>query len=239
MAGPVGHPEVYRHPRRPAGEHDRHHRPAAVARGPADATVRHRGSPEVELRRGGVTPLDVEDVIEKCAKKWKVRMIVADPYGWGRSLQVLESRGLPVEDFPQSDSRMMPATEKLIDAVTARLLEHDHDPRLAAHLKNAKTKETSRGIRLVKQFKMSSKKIDLAITAVMAYDKATQLRDGVPEPQGVGVATYAEFAAKFTPEQVQEKAKARQATISEILERAKKKQDEQVAAILAKAKAKQ
>jgi len=184
-----------------------------------------------------VNPLDVEDVIEKCARKWRVKMIVADPYGWGRSLQVLESRGLPVEDFPQSDSRMMPATEKLIDAVNTGLLEHDHDLRLASHLKNAKTKETSRGTRLVKPFKMSSKKIDLAITAVMAYDKATELRDGVKEPAGVGAATFADYAAKFTPEQVQEKAKARQATISEIIQRAKKAQDEKVAEILARARA--
>jgi len=186
-----------------------------------------------------VNPLDVEDMIETAARKWKVELIVADPWGWMRSLQVLESRGLPVEEFPQSDARMTTATEKLIDAVNTRLVRHDHDSRLAAHLKNAKTKETYRGTRLKKAFKMDAKKIDLAITAVMAYDKATQLRDGKQEPVGVGVASFADYAAKLTPEVIAEKAKARNETISEIIARAKKAQDEKVAAILVKARAEQ
>jgi hypothetical protein len=186
-----------------------------------------------------VPVLDVEDTIEGAARRWHVEAIVADPYAWSRSLQVLESRGLPVEDFPQSDSRMMPATKKLFDAVVSGLLAHDHNEQLSAHLKNARTKETSRGFRLVKPFKSSSHKIDLAVAAVMAYDKATSIRDGEPpEKEGILIASVTDFAAKLTPEYIAEKAAARNATIADILSRAKKAQDEKVAAIIAKAREK-
>jgi hypothetical protein len=38
---------------------------------------------------------DVEDAIRSACRRWNVRTIVADPFRWARSLQLLEGEGLP------------------------------------------------------------------------------------------------------------------------------------------------
>src|SRR5439155_7536251 len=67
---------------------------------------------------------EVEDTIRAACKRWAVRRIVADPYRWERSLQVLEAEGLPVVAFPQSPQRLIPATSRFYEAVTSRGLTH-------------------------------------------------------------------------------------------------------------------
>jgi phage terminase large subunit-like protein len=44
----------------------------------------------------------VEDALRIACKRWRVQTIVADPFRWARSLQMLADEGLPVEEFPQS-----------------------------------------------------------------------------------------------------------------------------------------
>ena len=52
---------------------------------------------------GGQVPIiDVEDALRIGCKRWRVQTIVADPFRWARSLQMLADEGLPVEEFPQS-----------------------------------------------------------------------------------------------------------------------------------------
>jgi hypothetical protein len=183
-----------------------------------------------------VPMLEVEDLIRDCAaRRWNVVELTADPYAWQRSLQVLEAEKIPVAVYPQSDSRMMPATKKIFDAVVNRLVAHDHNSALANHINNARTKETLRGFRLIKPTKTSSRKIDLAIAATMAHDRATTIRDGVQESEGVLAMSLNDFP-NLTPENLKDRAEARKVSIAEILERAKKAQDERVAAIIAKAK---
>ena len=43
----------------------------------------------------------VEDTIRAACQRWKVQEIVADPFRWARSLQILEGDGLPVIEYPQ------------------------------------------------------------------------------------------------------------------------------------------
>lgn len=124
---------------------------------------------------------DVEEEIRESCRRWQVLMVCGDPYRWSRSLEALGAEGLPVVEFPQSPSRMTPATAKLYEAVVNRRVEHDGNPDLARHISNAVLKVDSRGARLVKETKTSPRKIDLAVTAVMAHDRATALFE---EPQG-------------------------------------------------------
>jgi phage terminase large subunit-like protein len=56
--------------------------------------------------------IDVEDAFREACKRWRVQTIVADPFRWARSLQLLADEGLPVEEFPQSPQRMTPATQR-------------------------------------------------------------------------------------------------------------------------------
>ena len=51
-------------------------------------------------------------------------------------------------------------------------LTHSGDPRLARHITNAVLKVDSRGQRIAKDHKGSSRKIDLAVAAIMALDRA-------------------------------------------------------------------
>jgi phage terminase large subunit-like protein len=125
------------------------------------------GTPEWRVNYG-----DVEEHIRALCRQWRVAEITADPYRWARSLEVLAADGLPVTEFPQSASRMTPATQRMSDMVNTRSLTHDGDPRLARHISNAVLKSDSRGTRLMKETKNSPRKIDLAVAAVMGIERA-------------------------------------------------------------------
>jgi phage terminase large subunit-like protein len=119
--------------------------------------------------------LEVEEAIRQACRRYRVRAIVADPYRWQRSLELLDGEGLPVEEFPQSPQRMTPATSRFYEAVVNGALSHSGDPRLARHLSNAVLKEDPRGARLAKEHKHSKRRIDAAVAAVMALHRASEM----------------------------------------------------------------
>lgn len=119
--------------------------------------------------------LDVEEEIRRACKRWQVREIVCDPFRWARSYQVLEGEGLPVLEFPQSPQRMTPATARFYEAVMNRKLGHSGDLRLARHIGNAVLKADARGTRIYKEHRHSSRRIDLAVASVMAFERAASL----------------------------------------------------------------
>jgi phage terminase large subunit-like protein len=115
---------------------------------------------------------EVEAMIRESCRRWHVLEVTADPYRWTRTLQVLADERIPASEFPQSPSRMTPATTALYEAIVNGTVSHDGDQRLARHVTNAVLKADSRGTRLVKEHKYSRHRIDLAIAAVMAHDRA-------------------------------------------------------------------
>jgi phage terminase large subunit-like protein len=121
--------------------------------------------------------LDVEERIRACAERWRVVEVTADTHLWARSLEVLESEGLPVVAFPQSAARMTPATQRFTQMVLERQLTHDGNPALNRHVSNAVLKSDSRGTRIYKENKSSSRKIDLAVAAIMGLERAMQFED--------------------------------------------------------------
>jgi phage terminase large subunit-like protein len=56
--------------------------------------------------------------------------------------------------------------------VTTRQLSHDRNLSLARHLRNAVVRETGGGVLIVKDRRDSPRKIDLAVAAVVAHDRA-------------------------------------------------------------------
>lgn len=121
-----------------------------------------------------VVPIvDVEEAIRAACRRWQVREIVCDPYGYRRSQQILEDEGLPVVDFPQTAQHMTPATQRFYEAVMNRSVTHSGDLRLSRHLANAVLRVDARGQRITKDAKNSARKIDLAVAAVMAFDRAS------------------------------------------------------------------
>lgn len=114
---------------------------------------------------------DVEEAIREACRRWSVREIVCDPFRWARTYQSLEAEGLPVVEFPQAPARMVPATQRFYEAVLNRELTHSGNVDLARHIGNAVVKTDARGSRLDKP-KGGGRKIDLAVAAVMALDRA-------------------------------------------------------------------
>ena len=131
-----------------------------------------------------VDTLEVEEtIIDFCQRFPRVREIVCDPFRWQRSMSVLEDKGLPVVAFPQSPSRMIKACAVFFDAVVEGRVEHDGDPVLARHLENTVTKLTPAGPHIKKENPNSPRKIDAAVAAIMATDRASsgRLEEVVPQ----------------------------------------------------------
>lgn len=115
---------------------------------------------------------EVKDAIRKACRTYRVREIAWDEWLWLDAAEELEEEGLPVVAFPQTLSRMGPATQRFYEMVTTHHISHDGNPSLARHLDNAILKTDSRGARLMKDARNSPRKIDLAVAAVMAADRA-------------------------------------------------------------------
>lgn len=115
---------------------------------------------------------EVKDAVRQACRDYEVREIAWDEWLWQDAAEELEGEGLPVVFFPQTLQRMGPATQRFYELVTTRAITHTGDPALARHLGNAVLRTDSRGARLAKDAKSSSRKIDLAVASVMAADRA-------------------------------------------------------------------
>ena len=111
-----------------------------------------------------------------------------DPALFERSAQQLETEGLPMEEFPQSDTRMVPAAQNLYQLITEGLIEHDGDQVFARHMRSAvavQARGGDGGWRLAKG--KTRKKMDAAIAAAMTVRLAVLDAGGdddgsAPEP---------------------------------------------------------
>jgi phage terminase large subunit-like protein len=113
-----------------------------------------------------------------------VREIACDPYRWQRSMEALADLGLPIVEWPSTSARrMVPACAKLYDAIVDGEMHHDTDPTLARHFDNAVVKTDNLGTRIVKDKRSSNRRIDAAVAAVLAFDRATARMEEVVLPQ--------------------------------------------------------
>lgn len=96
-----------------------------------------------------------------------------DPSYFQRSPAVLVGEGLNMMEIPQTDARMIPASQGLYQLVVSGRLAHDGDPALARHVGNAAADQKPRGWRLTKP-RGSRKKIDAVIAMALAAHQAQQ-----------------------------------------------------------------
>lgn len=114
-----------------------------------------------------------EQALRDACRRWDVREIACDPFRWQRTMQALTAEGLPIVEYPTtSAARMVAACSRFTDALAADALTHDDNPALARHIAAAVVKEDRIGRRIVKESRSSSRRIDLAVAAVVAYDRA-------------------------------------------------------------------
>jgi phage terminase large subunit-like protein len=75
-----------------------------------------------------------------------------------------------VSSYPQTDSRLIPASKRLHDAVVDHRLTHPDHPALNEHVASAVTKHSRRGLRLDR----ADRPIDGIVALCMALDRAEQ-----------------------------------------------------------------
>ena len=113
-------------------------------------------------------------MIDQAMTKWDVRELAADPWGWRSELEEWSEKydGVVVEWNTAHRGRMAPATDRVYAAIMTGELSHDGDPVLSEHMSNAVAKSTAMGDLISKDKRNSNRKIDSAVAAIVAYDRA-------------------------------------------------------------------
>lgn len=117
---------------------------------------------------------EVTNMVRAAFDRWDVVELAADPWGWRTELEEwsAEHGGRVVEWNTAHAGRMAPATDRVYAAVSTGALSHDGDPTLREHMSNAVAKSTPMGDLIHKDKRSSNKKIDAAVAAIVAYDRA-------------------------------------------------------------------
>jgi phage terminase large subunit-like protein len=119
---------------------------------------------------------DVDNAVAMAFNTYDVVELAADPWGWRSELEAWANRHgekRVLEWNTAHAQRMAPATDRLYQAVMTKSLSHDGDPRLAAHMAHCVAKRTPMGDLVAKDKRNSPRKIDAAVAAIVAFDRAS------------------------------------------------------------------
>jgi len=119
---------------------------------------------------------EVEELIRQLHQEFYLERIAFDPHTMIRTMMMLDAEGLPVEDFPQSVTRMTKAADVLYRAIVDQRLAHGNDAELAAAVRAAAIRETPGGFMFHKR--KSEKPIDALTAVTMAVFLAEADDDG-------------------------------------------------------------
>jgi len=117
----------------------------------------------------------VDQVVAAAFDRWDVVELAADPWGWRSELESWSKRHgekRVLEWNTAHAARMAPATDRLYQATATNAVTHDGDSRMAAHIANCKAKSTPMGDLVTKDKRGSPRKIDAAVAAIVAFDRA-------------------------------------------------------------------
>ncbi|WP_099022635.1 terminase large subunit domain-containing protein [Mycolicibacterium palauense] len=118
---------------------------------------------------------DVSTAVDAAFARYDVAELACDPWGWRSEIEAWAKRHgerRVIEWNTANASRMAPATDRLYQAVVDRTVTHDGDQRLAAHIAHCVAKRTPMGDLVSKDKRGSPRKIDAAVAAIVAYDRA-------------------------------------------------------------------
>ena len=125
----------------------------------------------------------VEQHLRDIAARHNVLGVAYDPWSFTRSAQILESEGLFMVEHPMTNARMVPASQRLYEAILAKRLRHDGDPLLAQHVLAGAQQQTERGWRLGKRKARNPQ--DALIALCLAFGVAD-----IQEDQGAPVLEW-------------------------------------------------
>lgn len=97
-----------------------------------------------------------------------------DPHLYGSHADSLADDGLNLVEFPQTDMRMIPASQRLYEWIMNGWLTHDGDKLARRHVRSVTAKEKERGWRISKVVG-SNKHVDFAIALAMALASALEV----------------------------------------------------------------
>ncbi|MGH2974639.1 MAG: terminase TerL endonuclease subunit [Solirubrobacterales bacterium] len=123
----------------------------------------------VEILFGDRAVLEIADVVRELASRFRIAECCFDPWRASQIGQELEQRGIRVSAFPQHDARMIPASQRLYDAIIERRIVHPDDDRLNAHVAATVARHGRRGWRVDKANRAD--KIDAVVALAMALDR--------------------------------------------------------------------
>lgn len=139
---------------------------------------------------GHVDMVAIEEGVRGAFTSFTVRELAFDPARYQDLYSRFEAERMPVVEWQTNAlARMVPACQQFYEAIIEKRLMHDGDPRLASHVSNAVLKEDHRGPRIIKESKTSKRKIDLAVAAVIAYDRAL-VYGGRPVPRTAFISAF-------------------------------------------------
>ena len=126
-------------------------------------------------KRWRVPRSQVLDRMAWAFQEYDVVELAADPWGWRTELEDMAERfgaDRVTEWNTGYKARMAPATDRMYQAVTERALSNDGDPGMLAHFTHCVATSTSVGDVITKDKRNSPRKIDAAVAAIVAFDRA-------------------------------------------------------------------
>jgi phage terminase large subunit-like protein len=129
-----------------------------------------------EIFHGDAGVLGCVDLVRELAARYDLREVMYDPWRFGQAAQELEQARIVVTAFPQTDVRMVPASDRLYQAVVQqRLTLPDHEE-LRQHMANTIARHNRRGWRLDKP------SLKQPNDAIIALCMALEAMENQPEP---------------------------------------------------------
>jgi phage terminase large subunit-like protein len=116
-------------------------------------------------------PFEANAHILRLAERFRIREIVYDNWRAPMIVRGLEQRGLKCTVFGQSDTRMIPASSALYQAVVEKRIHHPDNPRLNEHVAAAVARHGRRGWRVDQADRGSN--IDGLVVMVMCHEAIT------------------------------------------------------------------
>jgi phage terminase large subunit-like protein len=124
-----------------------------------------------EIYHGDEGVLDCVDLIRELAARYELREVMFDPWRFGQAAQELERERIIVTAFPQTDVRMVPASDRLYRAVVGKRLVLRDNEELRQHMANTIARHNRRGWRL-----------DQPNDSIIALCMALEAMENQPEP---------------------------------------------------------
>ncbi|PQZ85593.1 terminase large subunit [Arthrobacter sp. MYb227] len=125
--------------------------------------------------RWRVPRAEVTRTVDEAFEMYDVAELACDPWGWRSEIEAWQTKHgerKVIEWNTANAQRMAPATDRMYQSAVESTITHDGNKDLASHVSHCVAKSTSLGDLVAKDRKNSPRKIDAAICAIVATDRA-------------------------------------------------------------------